>query len=109
MKISKRIWLITLMLFLFFASGCSKNLLHPSDIEPIQPGEEIVSEGDVSSSPVEKADPLSFSAIEQGMQGDASPEYIYRDLSGEADLIEAPSIQDGSVMTRFHDAFFSPA
>ena len=72
MKISKRILVITLMLFLFFASGCSKNLLHPGDIEPVQPGEEIVSEGDVSSSPVEKADPLSFSAIEKGMQGDAS-------------------------------------
>lgn len=41
--------------------------------------------------------------------GGDMPEYIYRDLSGEADLIEAPSIQDGSVMTRFHDAFFSPA
>jgi len=40
--------------------------------------------------------------------GGDMPEYIYRDLSGEADLIEAPSIQDGSVMTRFHDAFFSP-
>lgn len=41
--------------------------------------------------------------------GGDMPEYIYRDLSGESDLIEAPSIQDGSVMTRFHDAFFSPA
>ncbi len=40
--------------------------------------------------------------------GGDMPEYIYRDLSGEADFIEAPSIQDGSVMTRFHDAFFSP-
>jgi len=40
--------------------------------------------------------------------GGNMPKYIYRDLSGEADLIEAPSIQDGNVMTRFHDAFFSP-
>jgi len=40
--------------------------------------------------------------------GGNMPEYIYRDLSGETDLIENPSIQDGNVMTRFHDAFFSP-
>jgi len=40
--------------------------------------------------------------------GGDMPGYIYRDLSGAADLVEAPSIQDGSVMTRFHDAFFSP-
>jgi carbamoyl-phosphate synthase large subunit len=36
------------------------------------------------------------------------PGYIFKDLSGEANSIENPTIQNGSVMTRFHDAFFSP-
>jgi carbamoyl-phosphate synthase large subunit len=40
--------------------------------------------------------------------GGDMPGYIYRDLAGEGDLTEAPSVQNGSVMTRFHDAFFSP-
>jgi carbamoylphosphate synthase large subunit len=33
---------------------------------------------------------------------------VYRDLLEETPLAESSSIQDGSVMTRFHDAFFSP-
>jgi carbamoyl-phosphate synthase large subunit len=36
------------------------------------------------------------------------PGYLYKDLTDEADLTESPSVQNGSVMTRFHDAFFSP-
>ncbi len=35
-------------------------------------------------------------------------EYIYRDLLDERDFVINPPIQNGSVMTRFHDAFFSP-
>ncbi len=40
--------------------------------------------------------------------GGDMPGYIFRDLSGEANSIEPPTIQNGNVMTRFHDAFFSP-
>jgi carbamoyl-phosphate synthase large subunit len=40
--------------------------------------------------------------------GGDMPGCIYRDLLEEAPLPERCSIQDGSVMTRFHDAFFSP-
>jgi carbamoyl-phosphate synthase large subunit len=36
------------------------------------------------------------------------PEYIYRDISGEADSIRNPVIQNGNIMKRFHDAFFEP-
>ena len=40
--------------------------------------------------------------------GGDMPEYIYRDLANDVAPIETPSIQNGNVMTRFHDAFFSP-
>lgn len=40
--------------------------------------------------------------------GGDMPGYIYRDISGDAGPIESPLIRDGSVMTRYHDAFFSP-
>ncbi|MDA0692942.1 MAG: ATP-grasp domain-containing protein [Nitrospinae bacterium] len=39
--------------------------------------------------------------------GGDMPGCIYRDLGDEGPLAEINSIQDGSVMTRFHDAFFS--
>ncbi len=39
--------------------------------------------------------------------GGDMPGYIYRDISGETSPIESPVIQDGNVMTRYHDAFFS--
>lgn len=40
--------------------------------------------------------------------GGDMPEYIYRDLLDERDSIKTPMIQNGNVMTRFHDAFFLP-
>jgi carbamoyl-phosphate synthase large subunit len=47
-------------------------------------------------------------AIHTIQAGGDIPEYIYRDLLDERDLITPPAIQNNSVMTRFHDAFFSP-
>ena len=40
--------------------------------------------------------------------GGDMPGFIFRDLSGEVNSVESLTIQNGSVMTRFHDAFFSP-
>lgn len=42
-----------------------------------------------------------------GAGGDMA-EMIYKDLAGQAARIENPLIQNGNIMTRFHDAFFSP-
>ena len=47
-------------------------------------------------------------AIHTIQAGGDMPEYIYRDLLDERDAIKPPAIQNGSVMTRFHDAFFAP-
>jgi carbamoyl-phosphate synthase large subunit len=47
-------------------------------------------------------------AIHTIQAGGDMPEYIYRDLLDERDAIKTPTIQNGNVMTRFHDAFFAP-
>ena len=73
MKLLKQILLITPILFIFVTSGCSKNLLHPSDPEPFQPKEEIVGEVDTSSGLDEKpGSGPEVGSAEQGMTGDDS-------------------------------------
>jgi len=73
MKISKQRLLITPILFIFFISGCSKNLLHPGDTEPFQPQKEIVGDGDTSSGLHEKpGSGPGFGSAEQGMPGDGA-------------------------------------
>lgn len=47
-------------------------------------------------------------AVHSIAAGGDMPGYIYKDISGETGSIEGQVIQDGSVMTRYHDAFFSP-
>lgn len=47
-------------------------------------------------------------AVHTLIAGGDMPALIYKDLTGESDFIETPVIQDGNIMTRFHDAFFSP-
>jgi len=64
MKMTKQILLITPILFLFWTSGCSKNLLHPGDTEPFQ------SEVDTSHSLHEKPGPgPNLGSAEKGMPG----------------------------------------
>ena len=71
MKISKQILLITSILFLFFASGCSKSLMQLDDAEPDKFVEEDLGEEDIGA--FEKPGlPRDFGTAEQGMPGDGS-------------------------------------
>lgn len=80
MKISKQILLITLIGFIFFASGCSKSLMQRDEAEPdssslglessLEGVEENLGEGDTSRGPDQKpGSPRDFSTAEQGAQG----------------------------------------
>ncbi len=85
MKISKQIFLLALILFLFFASGCSKNLILPGDLEP----DSGVTEAEVdTSSPggFEKPGPgPDFGSAQQGMPGDgAAGSFSAEPFGGEA-------------------------
>ena len=74
MKISKQLLLIALILFIFFASGCSRNLLHLNGPEPDSGvvGEENADKEDTASRLYEKPSPRSFGSAEQGMPGNGA-------------------------------------
>jgi peptidoglycan-associated lipoprotein len=104
MKISKKIVLITLILFIFFASGCSKNLLGRDDAEldsnnlgtasGLEEIEEKMGEGDSSS-----AASRNFDAVEPGMPGNgAAGSFSAEPFAGELDKDGKSSLTDGGDM-----------
>jgi peptidoglycan-associated lipoprotein len=87
MKISKQILPLTLVLFLVFASGCSKNLIQPGDGEP------LLAETDTSSGAYEKPGPSQdFGSAKQGMPGDGSA----GSFSGQPFVADSGGIDSGS-------------